>query len=667
MNVRLVRASQFLSQFNLDVRYKSEKDHVISDALSRLASTNLAVLKSNHFELDALFCYNTTLIEMFDEFCKKMIEGYANDPVWKKVHQTILRNNRLGINAANLSFTIESMPFEIDSYMESRSENEPALITADESTNKKLIYHVNDLTGLRRLCIPSSCVKDILDIAHDEDHPGFARCFEIIFRAWYVKRLIKQLRIYIRHCPQCLVLQIRRHSSYDDLQSIETPSIPFHTITLNFILALSLSTEDWDTIMSVTDKFIKRVTMILGRKNFKVKDWAFRLLERLDTIDWGYLKVIITDRNRKFLSELWKAIFERLNVRLLYSTSYHPQTDEASERTNQTAEIALRYYIHGLEDVSIWPQILSRFQALTNNAVSSSTRKTLNEIAYGFTPNRPLDLLSDIPELKHSNNRIEAKDVISWANMKHKHHYDRRHTPLFLNENDWALIKLHNEYNIPSTLEITKKLTQQYVESFKILQRIDRLAYKLDIPDDWKIHSMFSVAQLEPSPSPQKDPFNRPRPTNPPPVFVEGDTEKSKSYEIDRLLNKRVIKRGRDQSIEYLIRWKDYGSEWDRWYNIKNLEDVDDLIKEYEQAVRPTWTSNEGIWLLFSGGGTVTVLPLPILSLSHHTFLKLILASARAPSWAPARAPSWAPSWAYLRKALSDRLHVYISGLSYIR
>ena len=79
-----------------------------------------------------------------------------------------------------------------------------------------------------------------------------------------------------------------------------------------------------------------------------------------------------------------------------------------------------------------------------------------------------------------------------------------------------------------------------------------------------------------------------------------------------------------------------------------------------------TTTSFTNVWHFFEIWA-VTVLSLPILSLSHHTFLKLILASARAPSWAPARAPSWAPSWAYLRKALSDRLHVYISGLSYIR
>ncbi len=40
LNVRLVRASQFLNGFRLTVRHKPGKEHIVPDALSRLASTN---------------------------------------------------------------------------------------------------------------------------------------------------------------------------------------------------------------------------------------------------------------------------------------------------------------------------------------------------------------------------------------------------------------------------------------------------------------------------------------------------------------------------------------------------------------------------------------------------------------------------------------------------
>lgn len=37
----------------------------------------------------------------------------------------------------------------------------------------KLLYHVNKLTGVYRICIPSSVAPDVLAIDHGEGHPGF--------------------------------------------------------------------------------------------------------------------------------------------------------------------------------------------------------------------------------------------------------------------------------------------------------------------------------------------------------------------------------------------------------------------------------------------------------------------------------------------------------------
>ncbi len=99
---------------------------------------------------------------------------------------------------------------------------------------------------------------------------------------------------------------------------------------------------------------------------------------------------------------------------------------------------------------------------------------------------------------------------------------------------------------------------------FQIESKVGRLAYKLKIPRDGKIHPVFSVALLEPAPSPTEDPFSCPYPTHPPPVFVDGDTDSVKFFKVEHLLNKRTIRRGHDNSVEYLVRWKGYGPEWDR-------------------------------------------------------------------------------------------------------
>ena len=65
--------------------------------------------------------------------------------------------------------------------------------------------------------------------------------------------------------------------------------------------------------------------------------------------------------------------------------------------------------------------------------------------------------------------------------MNYKSHYDHRHSFLFFKKKKMTLLKLHYKYDVSLTLNIFKKLTQQFVNSFKIIAKIDRLTYKLNI------------------------------------------------------------------------------------------------------------------------------------------------------------------------------------------
>ena len=153
---------------------------------------------------------------------------------------------------------------------------------------------------------------------------------------------------------------------------------------------------------------------------------------------------------------------------------------------------------------------------------------------------------------------------------------------------EWALLWLHKGYSIPALAGVTKKLTQQYVGPFHIMKKVGRLAYRLDVPPDWRIYPVFSVAQLESAPPPAEDPFGRPFPSNLLPVFVEGNTNKVKSFEVEKLLNKWQVRKGKGRAVKYLVRWKGYGSKWDRWYNIKKLNNAIAFIDDYEAGLAST-------------------------------------------------------------------------------
>ncbi len=112
----------------------------------------------------------------------------------------------------------------------------------------------------------------------------------------------------------------------------------------------------------------------------------------------------------------------------------------------------------------------------------------------------------------------------------------------------------------------------------KVLEKIGRLAYRLDVPFGWKIHPVVSIAQLEPAP-PGEDPWARPKPDNPGPVEA-GDA--ANSYEIEKIVRKRVPRaRGRHRT-QYLVRWQGRGPEWDEWIDAEDMDQAKELVREFE-------------------------------------------------------------------------------------
>ena len=305
--------------------------------------------------------------------------------------------------------------------------------------------------------------------------------------------------------------------------------------------------------------------MLISNKNtWTIVQWKHVLLNRLNIVDWKLSKTIIFDRDRKFLSNMWIAMFIRLEIKFLYSIAYHFQTNDLLKRINQIVEIAFRFLIFTLKYSDFWFDVLSQMQRDFNNSISIDNFS--NEIVYDFTSVRIIDWIKfidvDIFEFTLKKRRFiirqNADDVIIFDQMNAKFHYDKKHEFMFMKQEDVALIKLHKNYNISST--INKKYDQQFVEFFIIIEKIDRLIYRLNISNNWFIHSIFSVVSLKRCSSSSIDLFKRFRSNHSDFVFVNDDTINVKFFELSRIINKRMIKK---RDVEYLVEWKDYESEHD--------------------------------------------------------------------------------------------------------
>ena len=99
------------------------------------------------------------------------------------------------------------------------------------------------------------------------------------------------------------------------------------------------------------------------------------------------------------------------------------------------------------------------------------------------------------------------------------------------------------------------------------------------------MHSIFIIVQFKSCSTFDSDFYRRFKSNQFDFVFVKNDIETYKFFEFDKLFNKRVIKKDKNVTTQYLTRWKNYDFQFDKWINIKNLNNVKNLIDQYKITI----------------------------------------------------------------------------------
>lgn len=109
---------------------------------------------------------------------------------------------------------------------------------------------------------------------------------------------------------------------------------------MDFIEELSKS-KGKDSIFVVIDRLPKYGHFIALTHLYTAKEMArafFDVIYRLHRLP----KVIVSDRDRVFTSQMWQELFQILGTKLHISSAYHPQSNEQTKRLNRCLETYLR-------------------------------------------------------------------------------------------------------------------------------------------------------------------------------------------------------------------------------------------------------------------------------------------------------------------------------------
>jgi hypothetical protein len=139
--------------------------------------------------------------------------------------------------------------------------------------------------------------------------------------------------------------------------------------------------------MVVVENLTKSAHFIPLKTTQKATDVADIFMKEVTQLH-GIPKTIVSDRDPKFSSNLWKGLFKGFRTNLNFSTTCHPESDGKTKRVNRVIEYILRMYVMG--KLSKWKEYLHLVEFAYNNGYQASLKMSPFEALYGRKCNTPV-------------------------------------------------------------------------------------------------------------------------------------------------------------------------------------------------------------------------------------------------------------------------------------
>jgi len=361
-------------------------------------------------------------------------------------------------------------------------------------------------------------------------HPGLEEMVRRISNNYTMPNVRRTVQKAIGDCLACSKNKPKRHKPYGLLQPLEPPARPWISVTMDFIVKLPKSREPGsarlcDSILVIVERLTKYSYFVPTEESITAEEMAYEVTKAL-VANHGLPEEFITDRDKLFTSKYWNTLLSKLGVRKKLSTSFHPQTDGQTERTNQTLEQYLRMYTNKLQDN--WVELLPTAQLAYNSTRSSTTGYSPYYANYGCEPEarrnptnaESISVGADdkarlMKELHSQLSQNIAQRNLTVAKSANKKRLEgptlKRGDKVFLSQKNLK------------TKRPSKKLDNLRIGPFEVEEAIGPVNAKLRLPKGTRIHPVFHKSLLEPAP---------------PDAELQADLElEDEEYEVEEVLD----------------------------------------------------------------------------------------------------------------------------------
>ncbi|KAA0039091.1 Transposon Ty3-G Gag-Pol polyprotein [Cucumis melo var. makuwa] len=340
------------------------------------------------------------------------------------------------------------------------------------SLQNGLLMYKNRLVILKH----SSLIPVILDTFHNSvvgGHSGFLRTYKRVAAELYWDGMKADIN---KHCEECLTCQRSKSLALSPaglLVPLEIPQSIWSDISMDFVEGLPKS-SGFEVILVVVDRLSKYGHFLSLKHPFTAKLVAELFVKEVVRLH-GFSLSIVSDRDKIFLSHFWTELFRLSGTKLNKSTTYHPQSDGQTEVVNRGVETYLRCFCN--EKPKEWVKWLPWAEYWYNNTFQRSIGMTPFQIVYGRQPPTILSYGSSLSKNSIVEEMLQERDVVLISLCEH--------------------LRLAQE-QMRGTVRSRRneKLAPRFFGPYKIVEKVGPVAYRLQLPESSKIHSVFHVSQL---------------------------------------------------------------------------------------------------------------------------------------------------------------------------
>ena len=390
---RQARWMEFLSQYDASINYLPGDKNCVADALSHLPDSSIQTVSA------ILGRLSSSKLELDTNILSAIKAGYSNDPFITKL--------------------------------------------SSASAGMEIIHKKGDFWFIKdRLVIPD--VKHVREslfrLAHDAmGHFASGKCLPSLQNSFYWPNMRRDLELaYIPSCADCQQNKSTTSKPIGPLHPLPIPDSRCDSVAIDFIGPLPLDIG-FDSIITFTDRLGSDIQIIPSTSTLSADKLAEIFFEKWYCVN-GLPLDIVSDRDKLFISKFWKTLHALTGVKLKMSTSYHPETDSSSERTNKTVIQCIRFAVK--RDQLGWVKSLPKVRFDIMNMINRSTGFTPFQLRFGKSPrvlppllpttsSTPADRLASDLLSQMQTREAEAQDNLLTAKISQAFQANKHRSPKF--------------------------------------------------------------------------------------------------------------------------------------------------------------------------------------------------------------------------------------------